>query len=140
MQQHLYDIYKTGVKYIDTWPKRPELINYFPQYRAVLASRFVLRYAPPLAALAFILPLMFFGVEQLKQALFYGIFIASMPFQAVVYMAKQAKELLPPSLANWYRQGVEKLKQEMEDLELTANKPTYHDLATLLNYSYNQRM
>ncbi|MDN3651247.1 terminus macrodomain insulation protein YfbV [Thalassotalea ponticola] len=138
MQQSILETYKRGLDYIDTWPNKPELINYFPQYKAVLTSRFVLRYAPPLAVLAFTLPLLLHGVEQLKYALFYGLFIASMLVQAVFFMSNQAKLLLPPSLAKWYRDGVEKLQAVNDEVNFTAQKPTFFDLAKLLRYSYNQ--
>ncbi|WP_371185360.1 terminus macrodomain insulation protein YfbV [Thalassotalea maritima] len=143
MQPTVADTYKLGRDYIKAWPERPELGNYFSQYQAVMMSRFVIKYAYSLALLATILPLMFIGIEQLRVAIFYGLFIASMPVQAVFLMAKQAKQRLPQALAIWYRQGLEKLQLQIKDkgqqhIKLKQSRPTYYDLAKLLNYSYNQ--
>ncbi|TRX56720.1 terminus macrodomain insulation protein YfbV [Thalassomonas sp. M1454] len=132
---------KQGKEYIDLWPLRPELSNYFSEYQAIVASRFVLKHCPYLALVAFILPLFAFGVDKLTVALFYGVCIASMPVQALFFMAKKSREPLPPALARWYREGVEKIKIQTLELEekFSTQKPTFNDLAKLLNYSYLQR-
>ena len=130
-----------GKEYIDLWPLRPELRNYFGEYQAIIVSRFVLKHCPYLALLAFIMPLFAFGVDKLTLSLFYGVCIASMPVQALFFMAKKAKEPLPPALASWYREGVEKIKTQALELadKFSTHKPTYNDLAKLLNYSYQQK-
>lgn len=139
MQKNIFEQLKQGHEYITLWPTKPELLHYFSEYRAVIASRFVLRYGAPLAALAFILPVGFIGMEQIRHALVYSIFIGSLPVQALFLMYKQSKQQLPPTLKTWYRNGVEKLKEQVSDNEFVVNKPTYFDLAKLLNVSYNAR-
>ncbi|WP_371372556.1 terminus macrodomain insulation protein YfbV [Thalassotalea aquiviva] len=140
MNRKIYCFLKDGAKYIRLWPNTPELANYFAEYNAVVGSRFVLKYCPPLALLAIILPIMFLGPDFLSQALVYGIFIASLPVQALFLMAKKSKEHLPLALASWYRQGVEKLNQHQQQNKLTlVQKPTFMDLAKLLDYSYSHQ-
>ena len=142
MQQTLLQQLKQGREYIELWPERPELVNYFAEYKAIIASRFVLKYGASLALFALIMPLLFLGVEQLKQALVYGLFIASLPVQALFLMNKKSIEKLPPALASWYKKGVNKLQQT--DLSNTVeafviNKPTFLDLAKLLKFSYQNK-
>ncbi|WNC73775.1 terminus macrodomain insulation protein YfbV [Thalassotalea psychrophila] len=139
MQQSLLEQVKQGRHYVNLWPQRPELIQYFSEYRAVIVSRFVLKYGGALALLAFLMPILFIGIEQLKQSLVYSLFIGSLPVQALFLMNNKSKEKLPPSLANWYRSGVEKLKAKNDEGELIINKPTFLDLAKLLNISYSQK-
>ena len=142
MQQSLLQQLKQGKEYIELWPARPELVNYFAEYRAIIVSRFLLKYGLPLAGFALIMPLMLMGVEQLKQALVYCLFIGSMPIQALFLMNKKSLEKLPPALASWYKKGVDKLQQS--DLSnnvdtFTLNKPTFLDLAKLLKFSYQNK-
>lgn len=100
----------------------------------------MLKHCPYLALLAFILPLFAFGVDKLTVAVFYGVCIGSMPVQALFFMYKKSKEPLPPALASWYREGVEKIKKQTLELseQFSTKKPNFKDLAKLLNYSYQQ--
>ena len=130
---------KQGKDYTVLWPTRPELSQFFQEYRAILISRFGLKYCPPLALFALILPLMTFGVDKLSIALVYAIFIASMPIQALLFMSKKAKQKLPLTLASWYKQAVDKISQHATaavEHSFSIKNPTYNDLAKLLNYSY----
>lgn len=135
MKQTLFTRLKQGHSYIKLWPNKHELSQYFPEYRAVVTCRFALKYCPSLALCAFILPLFLFGIDRLNIAIFYGILIGSMPIQGLVIAAKQSQKKLPLSLASWYRDAVEKLK-EKTTINLTLKNPTYYDLARLLKYSY----
>ena len=54
MNMSVYEIIKLGQKYMKLWPDRPELANYFADYRAIQVSRFVCRYFPTFAALSII--------------------------------------------------------------------------------------
>lgn len=137
MQQTLLEQVKQGRQYVNLWPQRPELIRYFSEYRAVLISRFVLKYGATLAILAFLMPILFIGIEQLKQSIVYSLFIGSLPVQALFLMNKKSKEKLPLALASWYRSGVEKLKDQ--NSELVIKNPNFLDLAKLLNISYSQK-
>ncbi|WOH38673.1 terminus macrodomain insulation protein YfbV [Thalassotalea fonticola] len=139
MQQTLLEQVRQGRLYVNLWPQRPELIQYFSEYRAVLVSRFVLKHGAALALLAFLMPILFIGIEQLKQSIVYSLFIGSLPVQALFLMNKKSKEKLPLSLANWYKSGVERLKAQNNESELVVNNPSFLDLAKLLNISYSQK-
>ena len=120
------------------WPDRPELSQYFSDYRAVAISRFVCRHFPALALTSVILQVYFGSLSLLPQALVYGLFIASMPLQSLVMMGVKADQHLPPSLATWYKEGVAKMNEQGGEIKLSVHKPRYLDLASLLNITYEK--
>jgi len=170
-----------GQKYLQLWPDKAELANYFADYRAVQSARFVCRYFPALALFTVLMQLyfssgLFLGQESfgqsaidnalaaLPQALFYGLFLLSLPVQALVISGVKADKLLPPSLASWYRSGLETAKKQQaqnsvressfqgksqskkastinlhEINNLAVNKPRYIDLAQLLQLTFSPR-
>lgn len=136
MELNLLDIIKLGRKYISLWPERVELAQYFRDYRAIQIGRFACRYLPAIAVFVFVMQLYFGGFEILPTALVYGLFILSMPVQALVVLGVKADKFLPPNLASWYKEGVAKFNQSGGDIKLSVNKPRYIDLAHLLNITY----
>lgn len=120
------------------WPERAELATYFVDYRSVQMARLVYRVIPGLAVLTILLPFGLGFIELAPQLLVYGLFMASMPLQALVMLGVKADKFLPPSLAQWYKEGVAKYNQQGGNIKLSSHKPRYIDLATLLNISYSQ--
>ncbi|MDX2370310.1 MAG: terminus macrodomain insulation protein YfbV [Colwellia sp.] len=154
MNLSVVDVIKLGQKYIDFWPEKAELARYFADYRAVQIARFVCRTFPALALFIFIMQLYFASgfllgsgsianvLNALPQALVYGLFLLSMPVQALVVLGVKADKLLPPSLASWYRSGLEKAKEQGSKNKLTdlaIAKPRYIDLAQLLQLTFASR-
>jgi uncharacterized membrane protein YfbV (UPF0208 family) len=151
MNLSVVEVIKLGQKYINFWPEKAELARYFADYRAVQSARFVCRYFPALASFIFIMQLYFSSgfflgsgnlanvINALPQALVYGLFLLSIPVQALVVLGVKADKLLPPSLASWYRSGLEKAKEQGSQNKLTdlaIAKPRYIDLAQLLQLTY----
>jgi len=168
MNISVVQLIKLGQKYLSLWPDKPELMRYFSDYRAVQSARFVCRYFPALALFTLIMqlyvasgyPLGRGSVNQalnaLPQALMYGLFLLSMPVQALVLSGVKADKLLPPSLASWYHSGLEKVKQQGKEQaseqigqqrsqgdeshraieKLATYKPRYIDLAQLLQLTF----
>lgn len=151
MNLSVVQIIKLGQKYINFWPERAELARYFSDYRAVQSARLVCRYFPALALFSFTMQLyfssgFFFGsgsvanvLSALPQALVYAVFLLSIPIQALVVLGVKADKFLPPSLASWYRNGLNKAKEQgsqnkFENLAIV--KPRYIDLAQLLQLTY----
>lgn len=130
---------KLGYQYLTLWPQRAELIQYFPEYRSVQTGRFVVRYFPALAIFTLVLAIGVGGSSYISTALFYGLFIASMPAQALVILGVKADKLLPPSLAAWYKEGVARYNEQGGDMKLSIHKPRYIDLARLLNMTFAQQ-
>lgn len=157
MNISVVELIKLGQKYLAFWPEKPELNRYFQDYRAVQTARFICRYFPALALFTVIMQLyvasgypigqgsMNQAMKALPQALVYGIFLSSMPIQALVLAGVKADKLLPPSLASWYHSGLEKVKQQGAEQSnsqskvlnnLATYKPRYIDLAQLLQITF----
>jgi uncharacterized membrane protein YfbV (UPF0208 family) len=154
MNLSVVQIIKLGQKYINFWPERAELSRYFSEYTEVQSARFVCRYFPALALFIFILQLYFSSgfflgsgsmnniLNALPQAMMFGLLLLSIPVQALVVLGVKADKFLPPSLASWYRNGIEKAKEKGSDNKfknLTIYKPRYIDLAQLLQLTYASR-
>lgn len=154
MNLSVVDLIKLGQRYCKLWPEKAELAKYFADYSAVQSARFVCRYFPALALFTFIMQLYFASgyltgsgsvnnaINALPQALVYGIFILSIPVQALVILGVKADKFLPPSLASWYRTGVEKVKEQGDHSkfnDLSLSKPRYIDLAQLIQLTFASR-
>jgi len=154
MNLSVVQLIKLGQRYIRLWPEKAELARYFADYRAVQSARFVCRYFPALALFSFIMQLYFSSgfftgsgnisnaLTALPQALVYGLFLLSIPIQSLVVLGVKADKFLPPSLATWYRTGLEKAKEQgnVNNLtDLTVAKPKYIDLAQLLQLTFSSR-
>ena len=154
MNLSVVELIKLGQRYIKFWPEKAELAQYFADYRAVQSARFVCRYFPALALFTFIMQLYFASgfisgsgsidnaIIALPQALVYGLFLLSIPVQALVILGVKADKFLPPSLASWYRTGLEKVKEQSTQgryADLTVSKPRYIDLAQLLQLTFSSR-
>jgi uncharacterized membrane protein YfbV (UPF0208 family) len=154
MNLSVVELIKLGQRYIKLWPERAELAQYFSDYSAVQSARFVCRYFPALALFTFIMQLYFASgyltgtasmhnaMNALPQALVYGVFLLSIPLQALVVLGVKADKYLPPSLASWYRSGLEKAKEKSNQSKLsnlTVSKPRYIDLAQLLQLTFASR-
>ena len=136
MNMSVVEIIKLGQKYMKLWPKRPELANYFAEYRTVQFARVVCQTFPALAVISAVLPLYLEIPISLGQIAFYFIFILSMPIQALVILGVKADKYLTPSLATWYKEGVARVNEQGGNVKLSVHKPRYLDLAQLLNITY----
>jgi hypothetical protein len=169
MNISVVQLIKLGQKYLLLWPNKPELAQYFEEYRGVQSARFICRYFPGLALFTVIMQLYVASgypvgqgtvdnaLSALPLALVYGLFLLSMPIQALVFSGVKADKLLPPSLASWYQSGLEKIKQQSQQqknskidisvslaIEPTISKlavynPRYIDLARLLQLTFSKR-
>ena len=136
MNMSVVDIIKLGRKYMNLWPQRIELANYFSEYRVVQVGRFACRYLPGLAVFIFIMQLYLGSIAVLPQAVVYSLFILSLPVQALVTLGVKADKFLPPGLASWYKEGVAKVNEGGGEIKLSVLRPRYLDLAKLLNITY----
>ena len=154
MNLSVIELIKLGQQYSKLWPEKAELAQYFADYRIVQSARFVCRYFPALALFTFIMQLYFASgafsgsvnltnaLNALPQALVFGIFLLSIPVQALVMLGVKADKFLPPALASWYRSGLEKVKERgVKDAltELAVSKPRYIDLAQLIQLTFTSR-
>jgi uncharacterized membrane protein YfbV (UPF0208 family) len=139
MNLSFLEIILLGRKYINLWPTRTELGEYFADYQAVKVSRLVCKIMPGLALFCFIMQLYFGSWSVLPQALLYSLCILSFPLQALIFMGIKADKFLPPGLASWYKESVARVNQSGGDLKLSTQRPRYLDLAQLLNLTFQNR-
>lgn len=139
MNKSIFDLIRLGRKFINYWPERAELGHYFSEYRAVMLTRMACRYLPMLAIIVFAVQVGLAGSDFVTQALLYFIFINSIPVQALLLMGHKSQQELPPSLASWYREGLNKLKEHGANVKLSLARPKYIDLAQLLDITYSRR-
>lgn len=170
MKLSVVQLIKLGQEYLSLWPEKPELRYYFAEYRGVQSARFVCRYFPALALFTVIMQLYLtsgyhlgqgsisHAINALPQALVYGLFLLSLPIQALIFSGVKADKLLSPSLASWYHSSLEKIKQQIRQRDaeqddysntqdnydnnytianLATYKPRYIDLAQLLQLTYS---
>ena len=137
MNISVVEIIKLGRKYMNLWPDKVELANYFADYRAIQVSRLVCKYLPGIALFVFVMQLYLGGFAVLPQSVVYTLFMLSIPVQALVILGIKADKFLPPGLANWYKEAVAKVNQQGGQLKLSLHKPRYLDLANLLHISYS---
>ncbi len=153
---NVVEIIKLGQRYLKLWPEKSELGQYFDDYQAVHSGRFICRYFPALALFTFIMqlyvssgyPLGSGSIDKalmaLPQALVYGLFLVSIPVQALVLSGVKADKFLPPSLASWYRESVDKANKQNSSqisskIKAQTNKPRYIDLAQLLHITFSNQ-
>ena len=98
MAQSVTTMLKDGQEYMKTWPLKRELYTLFPDCRVVAATRFAVRFMPPVAVLACATMLNTFGTDYLPQALAVGAFFLSMPMQGLLWLGKRSNQTLPPQL------------------------------------------
>ena len=124
MNISVIELIKLGQKYLSLWPNKPELSHYFSDYKTVQLARLACKYLPALALFIFAMQLYISSgyplgagsidklIAALPQALVYLLFLLSIPVHTLVISGVKADKVLPPSLASWYRSGLEKAKQQ----------------------------
>jgi uncharacterized membrane protein YfbV (UPF0208 family) len=136
MNMSVVDIIKLGREYMQLWPQRAELADYFDEYRAVQISRLSFKFLPGIAVFIFIMQLYLGSIALLPQAVVYSLFILTIPLQALVMLGVKADKYLPPGLSSWYKESVAKVNESGGKIKLSVQKPRFIDLATLLNITY----
>ena len=139
MKLSILEIIVLGRKYINLWPSRTELGEYFSDYQAVRMSRLVCKIMPGLALFSLIMQVYFGSWAVLPQALLYTLCILSFPLQALIFMGIKADKFLPPGLEGWYKESVARVNQSGGDLKLSSGRPRYLDLAQLLNLTFQNK-
>lgn len=136
MAQSVTTMLKDGQEYMKTWPLKRELYTLFPDCRVVAATRFAVRFMPPVAVLACATMLNTFGTEYLPQALAVGAFFLSMPMQGLLWLGKRSNQTLPPQLRHWYQEILTKMRAQGCAVQNPQHKPRYRELARLLKTAF----
>jgi uncharacterized membrane protein YfbV (UPF0208 family) len=129
---------RDGQKYMDTWPMRKELCLLFPDQRVIKATKFAITVMPAVAAISVLTQLAFDNLMYLPQSIVIAIFALSLPLQGMWWLGHRANTLLPPSLANWYRELNDKILESGGVIEPIKSRPRYKELARVLNCAFHQ--
>lgn len=130
-----------GKAYMKLWPQRKELNGLFPENRVIKTTEFAEKYMPMLAVFTLLLQHQFGHDMFWPTTVGIVLFMVTLPLQGLYWLGKRSVSPLPPSLARWYHDILNKLakKQSHENSESevpVAQKPTYGDLALALNQGF----
>lgn len=131
-----FKLFQYGQHYMKTWPVDKRLAPVFPENRVTKATRFAIRYMPPLAVFVMTWQIALGG--QLGPAVATALFACSLPMQGLWWLGKRSVTPLPPTLLNWFHNVREKLLASGLALAPVEGKPTYQSLADVLKRAFKQ--
>ena len=121
---------------MSTWPADKRLAPVFPENRVVTATRFAIRFMPPLAVFTLTWQIALGG--QLGPAIATALFACSLPMQGLWWLGKRAGTPLPPALLQWFNEVRSKLEEAGQAIAPVEGKPTYQALADVLKRAFRQ--
>ncbi len=130
----IFNTFKQGQIYADTWPLHPKLGMIFPENRIIKATRFAQKFMPFIAVFA-LLWQQFYAkgdVMALAAAGLTAVFALCIPFQGLYWLGKRAGTTLPPQIAIWFYHICKALENVGENIVITTDKPNYQHLAEAL--------
>ena len=138
MQKTLMVQLKEGQSYSKLWPDRIELAPIFIERRVIKATQLAMQVMPALALVSMLVQIQFFGSDYLPQALACSLLFLSLPAQGYLWLGKRSDTLLPPSLANWYREIEVKMQENGHKPNISSARPKYFELASLLKEMFEK--
>lgn len=127
---------RLGQTYMKSWPTEKRLSAIFPENRICRATRFGIRFMPPIAV--FILCWQIGFQAQLGPAIATAVFAFSLPLQGLWWLGKRSNKPLPPSTLAWFHTIREKLADSGQSTQLPSGEVTYQNLADLLKRAFKQ--
>lgn len=131
-----FGLFQRGQHYMKTWPADKRLAPVFPENRVVTATRFAIRFMPPLAVFTLTWQIALGG--QLGPAIATALFACSLPMQGLWWLGKRAGTPLPPALLQWFNEVRSKLEEAGQAIAPIEGKPTYQALADVLKRAFRQ--
>ena len=98
-----FRMFQRGQHYMKTWPADKRLAPMFPENRVSSATRFAIRFMPPLAIFTLTWQIAMGG--QLGPAVATALFACSLPMQGLWWLGKRSVTPLPPRLCLPPRSG-----------------------------------
>lgn len=129
---------KDGQHYMDLWPVRKELAPIFPEQRIIKATKFGIKVMPAIAAISVLMQMSLQNYGAIPQAIVIALFAISLPLQGIWWLGTRSNTVLPPSLANWYRELYQKVAESGVAQEPIKSKPRYKELAAMLKRAFTQ--
>ncbi|MCC3703116.1 terminus macrodomain insulation protein YfbV [Rouxiella badensis] len=131
-----FHIFQRGQHYMKTWPSDKRLAPVFPENRISTATRFGVRFMPPLAVFTLAWQIALGG--QLGPAVATSIFACSLPMQGLWWLGRRSVTPLPPTLLGWFHEVRHKLIEAGQALAPIEGVPTYQSLAEVLKRAFKQ--
>ncbi|AOE38610.1 MULTISPECIES: terminus macrodomain insulation protein YfbV [Pantoea] len=131
-----FRMFQRGQHYMKTWPADKRLAPMFPENRVSSATRFAIRFMPPLAIFTLTWQIAMGG--QLGPAVATALFACSLPMQGLWWLGKRSVTPLPPTLLNWFHEVRARLEEAGQATAPVEGKPTYQALADLLKRAFKQ--
>ncbi|AWK42795.1 DUF412 family protein [Photorhabdus laumondii subsp. laumondii] len=125
-----------GQQYMKTWPIEKQLAPMFPENRIIKATRFGIRFMPPLAIFTLTWQIALGG--QLGPAVATALFACSLPMQGLWWLGKRASTPLPAALLKWFHEIRDKFAAAGITMAPVQQTPTYQSLAELLKRAFKQ--
>ena len=102
--------FRLGNLYLKTFPMEKKLTPIFPELRMIKATRFGIRYMPPIAIFTLTWQIALGG--DLGPAVATALFACSLPMQGLWWLGKRASTPLPASLLSWFRSEERRVGKE----------------------------
>lgn len=128
--------FRLGNLYLKTFPMEKKLTPIFPELRMIKATRFGIRYMPPIAIFTLTWQIALGG--DLGPAVATALFACSLPMQGLWWLGKRASTPLPASLLSWFYEIREKFVQAWIAMAPVEGQPDYLALAQLLQRAFKQ--
>jgi uncharacterized membrane protein YfbV (UPF0208 family) len=131
-----FQIFQRGQHYMKTWPADKRLAPLFPENRVARATRFAVRFMPPLAIFTLTWQIALGG--QLGPAIATALFACSLPMQGLWWLGRRSVTPLPPTLLQWFHEVRNKLAEAGQAIAPIEGTPTYQALADVLKRAFKQ--
>lgn len=128
--------FRLGNLYLKTFPLEKKLSPIFPELRMIKATRFGIRFMPPIAIFTLAWQIALGG--DLGPAVATALFACSLPMQGLWWLGKRASTPLPQGLLSWFYEIREKFVQAGIAMAPVEQQPNYMALAQLLKRAFKQ--
>ena len=127
---------QNGQRYMKSWPNDKRLAPVFPENRVTAATRFAVRFMPPLAVFTLSWQVAMGGA--IGPAIATALFACSLPLQGLWWLGRRSITPLPPTLLHWFHEVRSRLEEAGQSIAPVEGKPTYQALADLLKRAFRQ--
>lgn len=127
-----------GRSYQKLWPQKNELSVMFPEPRIIALCLLLQKTVPAIAALSFVLQVIYFGNDIIPRAVAMSLLLISMPYQGLIWLGYRSQQQLSSSLINWCSEIRVQMVNAGMQVQPVTSKACYMDMAQLLNDAYSK--
>jgi uncharacterized membrane protein YfbV (UPF0208 family) len=131
-----FSLFRRGQQYAGTWPMEKRLAPVFVENRVIRATRFAIRFMPPIAIFTLCWQIALGG--QIGPTVATALFALSLPLQGLWWLGKRSVTPLPPSILQWFYEVRERLEEAGQSMTPVQGKPDYQALAETLKRAFRQ--